>query len=291
MEFKLPYASEGKVAYITDVHGEADLLLEAINNIRDPKNTRFIFGGDAVDRGEQNKQVLSILRELERGDHFKEVVLLGGNHEQIMFGALAGELGIPLGHSEDYQGQCTGTWIMNGGANTLEEFRSIENPKTYDFQAAYDALPEQIIKRMRGDLPNYVEDGDLLFVHAGIDKRMDAAAFLAKDGRDLCTGPLWIRGEFLFDKTQAIGPRGNTVLVVHGHTRMRAKLPAAMMEEVRTGIEKFGRLSLDTTGSGFLSLAQIEGDMLDLTIIGPDGPEPDDRDWSDDPVLDLLMGR
>ena len=66
---------------VSDIHGHADLLKEALKNAGfDPKNEKhlLIVCGDCFDRGDQNMQVLQYL------DRIDNKVLLRGNHEDML---------------------------------------------------------------------------------------------------------------------------------------------------------------------------------------------------------------
>lgn len=268
MRLTLPHASENRLAVLTDIHGEADLLRHALDAIERPEDTHLIMLGDYLDRGEQNREVLRILRDLESSPRFRELTLLPGNHDQLAFLGLTAELGLEV-YGDSLRGTVADIWMTSGGALTFREF-------DFDFRSLYDAFPAQLIERLKGSLPLYAEDGDLLFVHAGIDKdHEDVQDFLTLDIRQLHKGPLWIRDDFLFNDAPSIGPSGRPVTVFHGHTRLGRNEPEGIREKIASVLETYGRVGLDTTRSGHLALAQIEGDQMDLTVIGPNGPEPE----------------
>ena len=246
--------TENRVAVITDVHGRYEEFARAVEAIERKAETRLILLGDLIDRGPDSKGCLRLARELEEGSDFTEVVILPGNHEEMML----------KGADDEYHADL---WLGNGGIVMLREFG-------WDMNAATMALPRQVIRRLGGELPLHVKDGQLLFVHAGIDPRYRAAgrhrdAFAA--GEPLGQGPLWVRHEFLSMSGGHTGPDGEPVTVVHGHTSLRIPAPGKILAKIRAVADVHKRFGLDTTGTPYLALAEMEGDAARVRVIDAKG--------------------
>lgn len=227
-----PSAGEDARLYaIGDIHGRLDLLdqlLALIARDRDsraPMRSQIVFLGDLVDRGPASRQVIERVMALvaEEG-----ALCLKGNHEELFLHAAYGdERVIP-------------TFRKAGGAQTLASYGLA--PRL--FEAMDDAavvawmlthIPRPHVDFL-DDLPDYVEKGDYLFVHAGIRPGMAIADQQPADLR-------WIRRDFLEHR------RAHPKMVVHGHS---------ITPEVD---ERFNRIGIDTGAyfSGRLTALGLEG--------------------------------
>ncbi|MES1199322.1 MAG: metallophosphoesterase family protein [Pseudomonadota bacterium] len=224
----------GRVGFaVGDVHGRADLLermfddLEQFADGEAQERPVVVFVGDYIDRGPDSKDVIDLLVS---GRPFGfERRFLKGNHEQLLI---------------DFSNNPTRAraWLAHGGANTLASYGVRPPPVSGNAAALADTLDE-LQQRMPkahahflDNLERFVEAGDYLFVHAGIDPSKPL-----KDQSD--TDLFWIRERFL----QHDKPLSHCV--VHGHTPVRAP--------TREG----SRIAIDTGAyaSGVLTAARLEG--------------------------------
>ena len=185
---------------IGDIHGALHKLQDLLARCESHaagQPRRYVFLGDYVDRGPDSAGVVRVLREITT--NVPDVVALMGNHEAMLLAAVDGALE-PV------------HWLGQGGATTLA---------SYGVAQARE-LPRDDVDWLRG-LPLFYDDGQRLFVHAGIDPRFPLDA---QDDNDL----LWIRDPFLAD-TRDYGR-----LIVHGHTPLLSGMP-----DLRAN-----RLNLDT---------------------------------------------
>ena len=96
---------------IGDVHGCYDTLLALINKL--PKEAEIVFVGDLIDRGENSKKVIKLIRD-------NNYLCVLGNHEEMMIDAIK-EL------KEGWKITSTG-WSFNGYAPTMESYnRDFDN--------------------------------------------------------------------------------------------------------------------------------------------------------------------
>lgn len=215
---------EGRLVYaVGDVHGRADLLARLLASIRADAASRpeprrlLVFLGDYVDRGPDSRRVLDLLTA-PPGDGF-ERVHLKGNHEDAMLRFL-----------EDAR---AGRWWIGpdmGGAATLA---------SYGVDAGQPAarVHGELCRRLPGahrafleNLALCHEEGDYLFVHAGIRPGVALASQTAED-------MMWIRHEFL-DWPGAL-PR----TVVHGHSIHPRPAVRRHRIGIDTGAWHFGTLT------------------------------------------------
>lgn len=168
---------------IGDIHGCYDKLVGLVGQCmayRPAETRRFIFIGDYVDRGPNSSEVIEFLINLQHEADIS-AVFLRGNHEQMLLEAAASperELG----------------WYSNGGDTTLSSYGI----------ARASQLPANHLGWLRA-LPMSFDDGQRLFVHAGIDPSRPLSEQRPKD-------LLWIRDRFLSSNTEF------SRLIVHGHS-------------------------------------------------------------------------
>ncbi|HEU4390425.1 MAG TPA: metallophosphoesterase family protein [Blastocatellia bacterium] len=135
---------------IGDVHGRLALLDQLVRDVPwDVERDKIVFVGDLIDRGPDSRGVIDRLLELKARN--SEMVVLRGNHEQMMLDCL--DYG-------DFQ------WLIpeNGGLATLEsyglhlsELRDVSDIK----------IPQEHINFVRGLSPVH-EDESAIYVHAGL---------------------------------------------------------------------------------------------------------------------------
>lgn len=91
---------------IGDVHGCADALNALLDRLRLRAVDRVVFLGDLIDRGPDSRQVVESVMALRQRC---EVVLLRGNHEQLLLDAVDSS-------------EADAIWRFNGGEETLRSY-------------------------------------------------------------------------------------------------------------------------------------------------------------------------
>jgi serine/threonine protein phosphatase 1 len=152
-----------------------------------------------------------------------ESVHLIGNHEAFLLKFL-----------EDPQS--AGTWFMNGGDATLRSY-GVDPWQVTQMANFADALRRAFVEQLpRTHLSFYRnlrlshEEGDYLFVHAGVRPGVDLDK---QNPEDL----IWIRDDFL-ESSQDFGR-----VVVHGHTPQRNPQNRANRISIDTGAVYGGKLT------------------------------------------------
>lgn len=198
-----PRAPHGRRVYaIGDIHGRIDLLRQLHRRMHEDAAAApgvdkvVVYLGDYVDRGPGSFAVVDLLLHEPLAGF--EAVHLRGNHEDLLLRFYA-------------DGTAAATWFMNGGVATLESYGVDVSDLLSDI-----AAPTTMWRRFRRLLPpthldffrrlkTRHEEGDYLFVHAGV---RPGVALADQREADL----LWIRGDFL-DSDEDFGK-----VVVHGHS-------------------------------------------------------------------------
>ncbi len=230
------------VTAVGDVHGRADLmeamfeaLAEDVRRAR-PQSAANILIGDLVDRGPASFDCIGIamagLAAFVDGRVPVEDIALTGNHDAWLVDALAGRLD---------DGDAS-VWALNGGRETWASFGLKVPARPGGSQLSQELLAHtpQPMQEFVAHMPLSHREGDLMFVHAGLDPR------LPLDDQDP-HAMMWIRDVFLEAKQWPF-----EVMVVHGHTiEMPAGAPVvhphricidtgAFSTGVLTGVEFLG---------------------------------------------------
>jgi serine/threonine protein phosphatase 1 len=244
-----PRGKEGARAYaVGDIHGRLDLLedllakIEADMAAREPRKSFLVFLGDLIDRGPDSAAVVERLRTYRHGD--VRVIVLGGNHEEVLLNILKGKLGV------------LPSWLKFGGAECARSYGlDPEKLAMMEERAAIDQVRARVPREHAKFLAESADTfrfGDYLFVHAGIRPGVAIDEQKREDLR-------WIRDPFLSDAKE------HGFVVVHGHT----VVPAVE--------EKPNRIGIDTGAykTGVLTALGIEDDKRwFLTGIAADAAFP-----------------
>jgi serine/threonine protein phosphatase 1 len=138
----------GRLFAIGDIHGCFRPFYELVTNIiKLTKSDRLILLGDYIDRGDQSKEVIDFIIDLQNTGF--NITPLTGNHEQMLIDSWE-DLGAL------YQ------WYMNSGATTLFSF-GIQD--ITEMERAYIDFFT--------NLNFYTEIGNYIFVHAGFNDYID----------------------------------------------------------------------------------------------------------------------
>jgi serine/threonine protein phosphatase 1 len=260
--FSLPLgvSPETEVFAIGDIHGRSDLLAVLIDEAaREPKlrdKRAIVFLGDLIDRGPDSLGAIDLAAGAKVRIGANEDIALMGNHEAIM--RLAFDFETPWDDAID----AFETWMANGGDRTMSEFFKTEDASEYI---------DDLLIEARGSLPARVRDwfassrvtwrsGQVLFVHAGVNPRIELEAFLAAPW-NIPLAKLeqdrhwaWVRRPFLDHRPGLEGFSG--YFVVHGHTPNDARPKASHAEHI-AGY----RLNLDggSAMTGIAKMAIIRG--------------------------------
>lgn len=236
----LPATGKGDRIYaIGDVHGRLDLLRDLLQKVERHnatlprcQNLFVVLLGDLIDRGDHSAQVLSFLHGVQQKTG--RLLVLKGNHEDLMLRALDGEPGMMK------------AWMRFGGDKTLRSF-GIEPPKSEEEMFACSrmlasAIPRDIVEWLRA-LPLSARSGDYFFCHAGIRPGVPLKRQVEAD-------LLWIRKEFLEDATD------HGTVIVHGHS---------ISDDVQV---RENRIGIDTGAyrTGVLTALFLEGTERDTLV-------------------------
>lgn len=152
---------------IGDIHGQIDqlkLLCKRIFPLRksDGGKDKLVLLGDYIDRLSESHLVVDFLIEAKK-KYKEQLVLLRGNHEQLLLDAIR-----PEKSSASYR-----MWMGNGGEETLRGYveragEKIDNLYTIPRFRIADFIPKDHLD-FYNSLEYYHETDSFIFVHAGCD--------------------------------------------------------------------------------------------------------------------------
>lgn len=177
---------------VGDVHGKYELLTDLLKKWN-PDRQQLIFVGDLIDRGENSKACLELVKELVQK---KGAICLTGNHERMFLAWLND----PLDRYDHYR--------RNGGDTTINSLlgRPLDAPVDGMVDANRVAENYRELIHFVKDCPYYLETDHYIFVHAGVDLTL-------LDWRDTSEhDKVWLRGKF----HEAYNNTGKWI--VFGHT-------------------------------------------------------------------------
>jgi serine/threonine protein phosphatase 1 len=147
---------------IGDVHGRRAQLRQLISMLpRRPERDRLVLLGDLLDRGEDVPGTVADCLALTRRTAGGQVVVLRGNHEQMLLDFL--DQGAPLWLHPAVGGQHT--FEQYTGCALTEELRAWWEEAR---RKVRDAMPAEHVEFLR-TLPLFDEDEHAFYVHAGLD--------------------------------------------------------------------------------------------------------------------------
>jgi serine/threonine protein phosphatase 1 len=141
----------GKTYAIADLHGRFDLLSAALTLIERDAGAdaaTLICMGDFIDRGPQSRNIIDLFMAGPSLPNWRWIILQG-NHEEMMLRCLDNP------HMMRW-------WLGNGGSQTLLSYGYREGDQIFPLK-----IPQEHLDWVRA-LPVTYEDGQRIFVHAGV---------------------------------------------------------------------------------------------------------------------------
>lgn len=180
-----------RVFVIGDVHGQITMLKELLNHWQ-PAAEQLVFLGDLGDRGENSKATFELAYDLVQNS---KAIVIKGNHDEMLENYLKN----PLKHHMLY--------YMNGGGYTIDSLLGKTTSQKHFLKNAREIKKQYPwLLAFLGSLPLFHEWEDYLFVHAGVNLRLD-------DWRDSSAHDfVWIREGF-YDQ-----PNTTDKMIIFGHS-------------------------------------------------------------------------
>lgn len=174
----------GRLIAVSDVHGCIHALEALLAAIEPAADDELVFLGDLIDGGANSREVLDAIIALQRRCR---VVLIQGNHEEMLFGARESVEALRF-------------WERCGGVATLNSYR---------FGGSLTEIPAEHWDLLAQGRPHY-ETEDFIFTHANY---LPESPLAEQPGHQL----RWV----LFDAEEQ-RPHCSGKPVVVGHTEQRS---------------------------------------------------------------------
>jgi len=239
---------------IGDIHGYPAALDQLLEAVGFGGEDVLITVGDYVDRGPNSKGVLDRLIELHATGR---LIPLLGNHEEMLFDALA-----------DPAGMACGLWRGAGGNQTLASYGLVKG-----LPSDLRLIPPEHVQFLREACRDHHETATHLFTHANLDPALpleDQTGEMLR-WRKLGTPPRHVSGKVL----------------VCGHTRQFNGWPFVSPSAIclDTALYSGGWLTCLEVETGRFWQVNKAGDLREsrLDAVPADGTDPDAVYWIEDP--------
>lgn len=211
---------------VGDVHGCSTALKTLIEAIAPGPDDAFVFLGDAIDYGPDSRSVIDQLIELSGRCR---LILIRGNHEEMLFNALNGR--------DD-----RGRWEKCGGLATRKNY-----PECGDDELILPGHLAFLKSRCR----DYFETDRFLFLHASYYPNRPMPE---QTGRTL-------RWEFVDPRRMAKHYSGKTAVVGHTTRTDGRVLDLGFLMMIDTGVSMGGWLTALEVSSGEIVQANKQGEV------------------------------
>ncbi|WP_370402023.1 metallophosphoesterase family protein [Sulfitobacter sp. JB4-11] len=220
---------------IGDIHGRVDLLDTLIRQIildkeSDPAERQMfiVFLGDYIDRGDQSRETVNYLIQLQ-GAAGKNIVFLTGNHEAALLDFLDGK-------------SAGSNWLDHGGRQTVASY-GLKPPDASPTQAELDTLRLKLRPLMADHIGFFRaldmtwQSGNYFFCHAGVDPER---RLTEQDPQSL-----------LFGNRSFLENNGHSdAMVVHGHYAAAEPVTTPHRICIDTGAYYSGKLTAAKISDG-----------------------------------------
>ncbi len=236
-----------EVFAIGDVHGQAGLLEEVLNEVREtPREApirHLVFLGDLTDRGPESIRAVDLAMRAKELAAADVLHVLPGNHDIILLLTLEDPKYLDF-------------WVRLGGDKVMAEVGISEATHSWrEISVKLKSVLHPDYLQAIASGPTHLYLGDLLFVHAGIHPLQNRATFLGLSRRFIGMEDHWanIRHTFLtynkgwdLDDPDPERRKRRPTVVVHGHTpALRQDLVSADDLQVCDGVEDYRTVALD----------------------------------------------
>jgi serine/threonine protein phosphatase 1 len=206
---------------IGDVHGHYEGLMTLLEAIAPTSDDQVYFLGDLIDRGPQSAYVVNFVKE-------NCYHCLLGNHEQMLLNILTNGQ-VPTSMVQ--------AWLYSGGQATVASYQQ-------------GTIPHDHVEWFKG-LPTYLDLGDILLAHAGVDPSIP---MIEQTAEQLC----WVRDKFHSMEKPYLPNK----LIIVGHT-ITFTLPGVTPGKLAQGQ---GWLDIDTGAyhprSGWLTGLDVTNQLV-----------------------------
>jgi serine/threonine protein phosphatase 1 len=135
---------QNRLFTIGDIHGSSTALRTLLDAINPQPADTIVMLGDVIDWGPNSRDCVQQLIDLSA---LCRVILVRGNHEEMLFAALESEPELRF-------------WLSFGGEETL---------RSYPYRGGNEFIEREHIRFLKVNARDYYETDDFIFVHASYD--------------------------------------------------------------------------------------------------------------------------
>lgn len=169
---------------MSDIHGCIEEFQRLMKQVDLSGDNRIVFCGDYIDYGDSSCQVLMYLWDLQKKYGAEKVVVLKGNHEQMLLEWISDYRNPYPDGTEDYM--TFNDWLrtdFESGADTIRTFISKQQMdflNTISRTCSMETINREAVQMILFNyeklilwieqMPSYFETKNQIFVHAGVDE-------------------------------------------------------------------------------------------------------------------------
>lgn len=169
---------------MSDIHGCIEEFQRLMKQVDLSGDNRIVFCGDYIDYGDSSCQVLMYLWDLQKKYGAEKVVVLKGNHEQMLLEWISDYRNPYPDGTEDYM--TFNDWLrtdFESGADTIRTFISKQQMdflNTISRTCSMETINREAVQMILSNyeklilwieqMPSYFETENQIFVHAGVDE-------------------------------------------------------------------------------------------------------------------------
>lgn len=156
---------------MSDIHGQYDLFLIRVNQIRmllQERENKLILLGDFIDRGNKSYDCLKLAYDLEQEFGKDKVIVLRGNHEVWFEEFLFDNEDVWLSEDDNF---ITSRTFLTKEQYVELEFKANKGSKIEYIKACIKQNHKSLLSWMR-KLRLFYETDTQIFVHAGVDENI-----------------------------------------------------------------------------------------------------------------------
>ena len=169
---------------MSDIHGCIEEFQRLMKQVDLSGDNRMVFCGDYIDYGDSSCRVLMHLWDLQKKYGAEKVVVLKGNHEQMLLEWISDYRNPYPDGTEDYM--TFNDWLRTDFESGADTIRTLISKQQMDFlntisrTCSMETINREAVQMILSNyeklilwieqMPSYFETENQIFVHAGVDE-------------------------------------------------------------------------------------------------------------------------
>ena len=224
-----------RIIAIGDIHGCSEALKVLIEAIAPWPEDTIVVLGDVIDWGPDSRDCVRQLIDLSSRC---DLILIRGNHEEMLFAALESESELR-------------SWLDLGGEETL---------KSYPYRGGDEFIDPEHVQFLKANARDYYETDEFIFVHASYDPNKPMAE----------QSNTTLQWEFVEPEKMRPHYSGKTVIAGHTPQTSGEPLDLGFLKVIDTDCSRGGWLTALEVGSGRI----VQANQLGEARVKEEGAKP-----------------